>query len=137
VWGETRLHIIDKSLEGEDSGSGATKHGKGFTMKRSDGQSLMLNVRVALSTLPDLLDSLDTWSPPYLHVVEYPKFDAEFQAWAKSSLLHRVYNYNLGKTHWRTMKDWAAIRIGYESNHNQVSILFNLILMGCTAACRC
>jgi hypothetical protein len=134
---ETRLYVVDKLLEGKRLGSVATIHGRGFTITRKDGQSLMLNVRVALSTLSNLLDSLDPWPITYLHVVEDPRFDAEFQAWAESSLFHRVYSYMSGKTHWRTQNEWTALKIGYNPTPNQMSIPFNLILIGCIAACGC
>jgi hypothetical protein len=133
----TRLYVVDKLLEGKGLGSVATIHGRGFTITRKDGQSLMLNVRVALSTLSNLLDSFDPWPTTYLPVVEDPRFDAELQAWAESSLFHRIYRYMSGKTHWRTKNEWAALKIGYEPTPNQKSIPFNLIMMGCIAACRC
>jgi hypothetical protein len=134
---ETRLYVVDKLLEGKGLGSVATIHGRGFTITRKDGQSLMLNVRIALSTLSNLLDSLDPWPITYLHVVEDPRFDAEFQAWAESSLFHRVYSYMSGKTHWRTQNEWTALKIGYNPTPNQMSIPFNLISIGCIAACGC
>jgi hypothetical protein len=134
---EYRLSVVDILLEGKGLGSVATIHGRGFTITRKDGQSLMLNVRVALSTLSNLLDSFDPWPIHYLPVVEDPRFDAEFQAWAESSLFHRVYRYMFGKTHWRTKNEWAALKIGYEPTPNQKSIPYNLIIMGGIAACRC
>jgi hypothetical protein len=134
---EYRLYVVDILLKGKGLGSVATIHGRGFTITRKDGLSLMLNVRVALSTLSNLLDSFDPWPIRYLPVVEDPRFDAEFQAWAESSLFHRVYRYMSGKTHWRTKNEWAALKIGYEPTPNQKSIPYNLIIMGGIAACRC
>jgi hypothetical protein len=102
---ETILYFVDKLLEGKGLGSDATMHGRGSTITRRDRQSLTLSARVALSTLSDLLDSLDPWPLPYIHVVEDPRFDRGFQAWETSSLFHRVYSYMFGKTYWRTQTE--------------------------------
>jgi hypothetical protein len=75
---DSGLYVVDRLLEKKSLGHDAAIHGRGFKMIRSDGDSRMLHVRVALSTLSDLLDSLDPWSLPYLHVIENPRFDMNF-----------------------------------------------------------
>jgi hypothetical protein len=127
---ETDLFVVDKLLCGRSLQSETMIRGKGFMITRRNAQSLMLNVRVAISVLSGLLGSYDPWSYPYLPVVEHPSFDMEIRAWADTSPSHFIYTRIFGRVTERTWIAWSAVKIGYEPTPNRMSIPYNLVLMG-------
>lgn len=124
--------LVDKLLGRKGLGKDTVIRGFGFTIKRRDCQSLMLDVKVTLARLSVFLEDIDAWEMPYFPVIPHPNFDAELEAWVKSdsSFSHYLYTRIFGNHTNRTRDAWGQVRADWDPTPNGRSIPHNLFAMG-------